>query len=219
MQLGSVPAHCISGHDSGFSCLQGFSLPAESGEASINRRRIPVLLHAASVILTGPSRGSVLSHPPCSGGLPPHAFSPAPPPPFLGSARRLRSCPLGLLLPPDLLRWLDQPHLKAGVSLSLVSSDLSFWFDASDVGWGAHLAEEVACGLPRRSNSPSTLESSWPWRGASSTFSLSLLVPWCPSSWTTQRQWPTCTNKGEHVSRPSAPLRSRFSIGRSLSIL
>ena len=47
----------------------------------------------------------------------------------------------------DLLWWLDQPHLEAELSLSLVSPDLSFWSDASDVGWGAHLAEEVALGL------------------------------------------------------------------------
>ena len=47
----------------------------------------------------------------------------------------------------DLLWWLDQPRLEVGVSLSLVSPDLSFWSDASDVGWGAYLAEEVASGL------------------------------------------------------------------------
>ena len=81
VQLGSVPAHCISGHDSGFRCFQGFSLAAES-EAFINRRRISVLRRAASVILAGSARGSVLSHPSYSKGLPSHVVSPAPPPPF-----------------------------------------------------------------------------------------------------------------------------------------
>ena len=33
------------------------------------------------------------------------------------------------------------------MSLSLVSPGLSFWSDASDVGWDSHLAEEVASGL------------------------------------------------------------------------
>ena len=33
------------------------------------------------------------------------------------------------------------------MSLALVAPDLAFWSDASDVGWGAHLVEEVASGL------------------------------------------------------------------------
>ena len=33
------------------------------------------------------------------------------------------------------------------MSIALVAPDLSFWSDTSDVGWGAHLAEEVASGL------------------------------------------------------------------------
>ena len=47
----------------------------------------------------------------------------------------------------DLLWWLNQSRQEAGVPLSLLSPDLSFWSDASDVGWGSHLAEEVASGL------------------------------------------------------------------------
>ena len=39
------------------------------------------------------------------------------------------------------------PPRSTGVSLALVASDLAFWSDASDVGWGAHLVEEVALGL------------------------------------------------------------------------
>ena len=47
----------------------------------------------------------------------------------------------------DLLWWLDEPHLQRGVSLAQVSLDLSFWSDASDVGWGAHLGPEVVSDL------------------------------------------------------------------------
>ena len=47
--------------------------------------------------------------------------------------------------------WLHGDHLSRGVSLRQVSPDLDFWFDASDVGWGAHLGDKVACGLWARS--------------------------------------------------------------------
>ena len=42
---------------------------------------------------------------------------------------------------------LHLPRLSLGVSLCQVSSDLHFWSDASDVGWGAHLDRQVASGL------------------------------------------------------------------------
>ena len=38
-------------------------------------------------------------------------------------------------------------HLIEGVSLFQVSPSLDFWSDASDVGWGAHLGDDVASGL------------------------------------------------------------------------
>ena len=47
----------------------------------------------------------------------------------------------------DLQWWLHLPRLSSGVSLCQVSSDLHFWSDASDVGWGAHLDRQVASGL------------------------------------------------------------------------
>ena len=40
-----------------------------------------------------------------------------------------------------------QSRLESGISLAQVSPDLDFWSDASDVGWGAHLEDEVALGL------------------------------------------------------------------------
>ena len=41
---------------------------------------------------------------------------------------------------------LDPVRLQEGGSLSQVSPNLDFWSDASDVGWGAHLGQEVASG-------------------------------------------------------------------------
>ena len=47
----------------------------------------------------------------------------------------------------DLVWWLDQARLEAGISLDQVSTQLELWSDASDVGWGAHLGEELTSGL------------------------------------------------------------------------
>ena len=47
----------------------------------------------------------------------------------------------------DLLWWLQPDRLESGISLSVVSPDLDFWSDASDVGWGAHLSEAFVSGL------------------------------------------------------------------------
>ena len=46
----------------------------------------------------------------------------------------------------DLYWWLDPVRLQEGVSLSQVSPNLDFWSDASDVGRGARLDQEVASG-------------------------------------------------------------------------
>ena len=47
----------------------------------------------------------------------------------------------------DLVWWLDRDRLEQGVALEQVSPQLDLWSDASDMGWGAHLGEEVASGL------------------------------------------------------------------------
>ena len=47
----------------------------------------------------------------------------------------------------DLERWLNRARLEQGISLGQVSPQLDLWSDASDVGWGAHLGEEVTSGL------------------------------------------------------------------------
>ena len=47
----------------------------------------------------------------------------------------------------DLLWWSSQVQLREGVSLSLPAPDISFFSDASDVGWGALVGEHHASGL------------------------------------------------------------------------
>ena len=47
----------------------------------------------------------------------------------------------------DLEWWLNSECLELGVSLEQVSPQLDLWSDASDVGWGAHLGEDIASGL------------------------------------------------------------------------
>ena len=44
----------------------------------------------------------------------------------------------------DLEWWLTRSRLEEGISLAQVSPQLDLWSDALDVGWGAHLGEEVA---------------------------------------------------------------------------
>ena len=47
----------------------------------------------------------------------------------------------------DLLWWARVAQLREGVSLSLPAPDVSFYSDASDVGWGALVGEHHASGL------------------------------------------------------------------------
>ena len=46
----------------------------------------------------------------------------------------------------DLLWWLNRERLGHGISLEHVSPQLDLWSDASDVGWGSHLGDQVASG-------------------------------------------------------------------------
>ena len=56
----------ISRRDFGLYSFQGFSLPAESREAVLNRRRIPVLRHAARLFVEKVSRNSIIADLDCS---------------------------------------------------------------------------------------------------------------------------------------------------------
>ena len=65
----------------------------------------------------------------------------------------------------DLEWWLDRDRLELGIALSQVSPQLDLC-DTSDVGWGAHLGEEVSsgCWSPEELDLSSMPESSWPSR-------------------------------------------------------
>ena len=47
----------------------------------------------------------------------------------------------------DLRWWRETDRLSQGCPLEVVPPDLMFWSDASDQGWGAHLAESAVSGL------------------------------------------------------------------------
>ena len=134
VQSPSIPESGVSRGDPGFHSFQGFSLPSESREAMLNRRRILVLGRAASFFLVNASRGTVLLDSFHSGRQVADAIPTAPSSPSVGSGRRLHSNSLGFGLPP-------------GISLAQVNPHLDFWSDASDVGWGAQLLDATASGL------------------------------------------------------------------------
>ena len=91
-QLGEVSADSdttdgISGSHTGLNLFQGFSCPEESREASLNWRRILVLLKTASIILAGAVRSAVFDDPARTGRKAPHAVSSAHSAEALGSGR------------------------------------------------------------------------------------------------------------------------------------
>ena len=63
---------------------------------------------------------------------------------FLDDQFQVSWSPLGR---EDLLWWSRKVQLREGVSLSLPAPDISFFSDASDVGWGALVGEHHASGL------------------------------------------------------------------------
>ena len=72
----------------------------------------------------------------------------------------------------DLLWWSWAIQKREGVDISLPVPDLSFYSDASDVGWGRHRQGNTKCqefGLQAKGNSPSTSGRWWQCRKASSS--------------------------------------------------
>ena len=80
------------------------------------------------------------------GRSPPHAVAPTDTPSLLGQSGRFHSGSLGRSLPSRHIVVVRPGCLQVGVSLAQVSPDLDFRSDASDVGWGFHLGEEVISG-------------------------------------------------------------------------
>ena len=77
VESSSLSVNSVPGCGSRFVIFHGFSLPAESGEVLINRRRVPILRRAASVILANAFGNSIVSDSCDSRGAPPHAVASA----------------------------------------------------------------------------------------------------------------------------------------------
>ena len=136
----------LSGGSVGLCLFQGFSCPETSREASLNWRRILVLRATACVILAGASRGSVVHDSTRSGRQASDEISSVCSQTLLGSSRSVDSCSVdsgGASRPRMVAQW----RLELGVSLDQVSPQLDLWSDASDMGWGAHLGDDLASGL------------------------------------------------------------------------
>ena len=88
VQSPSIAASGLSGCYSGFHSFQGFSLPAESREAMLNRRRISVLLHSACLFVAKASRSPIILDSSHSGRHAVDAFPSAPSSSPVGSERR-----------------------------------------------------------------------------------------------------------------------------------
>ena len=154
-QPGEVQLLPVSGGSvsrGGYRCavFYGFSVAGLRLQAQINSWRISAL-RRASRQLVAVAAGDVLSVPFGSRGPSANAVAPDLPLPLLGSA--------GSFDPGGMVSGLSSgtsvvalrgSSLSRG-SLRQVSPDLDFWSDASDVGWGAHLGDQVASGLWARS--------------------------------------------------------------------
>ena len=83
--------------------FQGFSFPATSREAALNRRGISVLQAVARNPLEGSVGDTLLAVPSCSGRSSPDVVPPADPTPLLGSGGRHCPRPVGRSVPPGSL--------------------------------------------------------------------------------------------------------------------
>ena len=95
VQSPSIAASGLSGCYSGFHSFQGFSLPAESREAMLNRRRISVLLHSACLFVARASRSPIILDSSHSRRQAVDAFPSAPSSSPVGSERQLHLNSMG----------------------------------------------------------------------------------------------------------------------------
>ena len=147
-QLGEISAcsdsdNLLSGSYFGLNQFQGFSSPETSRQAALNWRRVSILRGAACKILAGVLSSLTQLIP--GGRLRMWSFQ------FVLHRAWDRVDPDALVrwspeIYQDLLWWLNRERLEHGISLEQVSPQLDLWSDASDVGWGAHLGEQVVSG-------------------------------------------------------------------------
>ena len=122
----------------------GFSVFGARRQASVNRRRISILRRSARQYLALASRHAVLSLPSSARCPSEGEVSSALSPQAVGSGRSV--CPDSLVSGlPQGSSVVTRP--SSSVSRGVSRTDLDFWSDASDVGWGAHLGSLTASGL------------------------------------------------------------------------
>ena len=142
----SSPESGVSWSDPGLHSFQGFSLPAESREAMLNRRRIPVWRQAARFFAEKAVRNSVFPDGDHSTRYSYECdhFS------FVlifcgsGDSSMIQLNPECRM---DLEWWIEVDCLQSGISLVQVNPHLNFWSDSSDMGWGTHLQDVSASDL------------------------------------------------------------------------
>ena len=150
-QLGEVSAcsdskNLLSGSPFGLYQFQGFSSPETSRQAALNWRRVSILRGAACKILAGVAGSSVLSNSAHYGRTAADAVVPVCSSPSLESigSRGARTV-VSRDLPRSSLVVESRAARARNLSRASVSQ-LDLWSDASDVGWGAHLGDQVVSG-------------------------------------------------------------------------
>ena len=147
IDFASILPDCVSGNQDRFADFQGFGDSLEDRKVLLNSRRISDLKGAVCEVLEGAAR------PPRVSGAPRSEWPAAHESLATGSKVRLGFSGGGDLVPwdapfRDYLRWwCPEGHLEEGVSLALHSPDQMFWSDASDLGWGAMVADCCVSGV------------------------------------------------------------------------
>ena len=140
----SISGHYLFGNQDRLADFPGFGDSLEDRKVLLNCRRIFLLIGAVCEVLEGLAGPPRLSVAPCS-------ERPASNESFtIGSKSRLGLSGRGY---PGSLEssfsgrpwwWCTEGRLEEGISLALCSPDQMFWSDASNLGWGATVADQFA---------------------------------------------------------------------------
>ena len=147
IQPGSITGGSVSGGCHRLHLFQGFSVGGAHLTAAVNSRRVSVLRLAYRELMAIATRSLFFAGSPRSWQQTEDEVPPALPPSILGSSGSGGSsvCVDGVSSRPPVVAPSPLP-VSRSVSLPGVSRP-TFWSDASDVGWGAHLDRQIASGL------------------------------------------------------------------------
>ena len=147
IQPGSITGGSVSGGFHRLHLFQGFSVGGAHLSAAVNSRRVSVLHLASRELMALATRRTFFAGSLSSWRQTEDAVPPALPPSILGSSGSGGSsvCVDGVSSRPPVVA--PSPlSVSRSVSLPGVSRP-TFWLDASDMGWGAHLDRQIASGL------------------------------------------------------------------------